>query len=37
LLEGIISPDSIKKYQPFFASLIFMELQAEQNGGGEVA
>ena len=35
LLKGILTSAEIKKYQNFFASLIFMELEAEKEGGGE--
>eukprot|EP00347_Sterkiella_histriomuscorum_P017105 403350648 len=35
LLKGILTDQDIKKYQAFFASLIFMELQAEKEGGGQ--
>jgi len=34
-LEGILSPVEVKKYQNYFASLIFMELEAEKEGGGQ--
>jgi hypothetical protein len=34
LLEGILTTEQVHKYVTLFASLIFMELQAEENGGG---
>jgi hypothetical protein len=33
-LRGILTVQEIKKYQNLFASLIFMELEAEKEGGG---
>lgn len=35
MLKGVLTPLQIKKYQSFFASLIFMELEAEKEGGGQ--
>lgn len=34
LLKGILTKAEVTKYQSFFASLIFMELEAEKEGGG---
>lgn len=34
-MEGILTPMEVKKYQNYFASLIFMELEAEKDGGGQ--
>ena len=36
-LAGMLPESQIKKYANFFATLIFFEKQAEQNGGGEQA
>jgi len=33
-LKGILTEAEIKRYQNYFASLIFMELEAEKVGGG---
>jgi hypothetical protein len=36
LLDGILTVEQVHKYVTHFASLIFMELQAEENGGGQL-
>lgn len=35
MMKDLLTEEEVKRYMPFFATLIFFEKQAEANGGGD--